>query len=144
MRTKIPGILLTAMIVTSLLLAGCQPANPAALSNEKVIQTIDNILKSIDAGNFQSFKQDFSDEMKTAFSQEQFTNLVDLLHNNSGNYISCADAEPELSNNQGYAVYRLACTYELESVMVTVTFKVDGDKVEGLFFDSTNLRNISQ
>lgn len=43
-----------------------------------------------------------------------------------------------------YAIYRLTCTYDLESVIVTVTFKVDGDKVEGLFFDSTNLRKISQ
>lgn len=144
MKRKIPGILLVVMVVSILILTGCQPANPATLSNEKVIQTIDNILKSIDAGNFQGFKQDFSDEMKIAFPQEQFTNLADLLHNNSGNYVSCAGSEPELSNNQGFAVYRLACTYELESVMVTITFKVDGDKVEGLFFDSTNLRNISQ
>lgn len=65
-----------------------------------------------------------------------------MLQNASGNYISCA--EPALSNNQGYAVYRLTCKFEQEDVVVTVAFKVGGDKVEGLFFDSVNLRKLSK
>jgi hypothetical protein len=144
MKSKIPATLLIVTIVTTLFLASCQPPKPAALSNDQVVQVIDNTLKAINASDYQGFTQDFSDEMKTAFLEEQFKSLADMLQNTSGNYVSCADSQPALSNNQGYAVYRQTCTYDLESVIVTVTFKVDGDKVEGLFFDSTNLRKVSQ
>jgi hypothetical protein len=132
------------MLVTALFLTGCQPPKPAALSNDQVVQVVDNTLKAINVGDHQGFTQDFSDEMKSAFTEAQFTSLADMLQAASGNYVSCADSLPELSNNQGYAVYRLMCTYDLEKVIVTVTFKVDGNMVEGLFFDSTNLRKASQ
>ena len=144
MKNKIPMLLLIVTLATASFLTGCQPAKPAALSNDQVVLVVDNTLKAINAGDYQSFTQDFSAEMENAFTSGQFTSLVELLKNTSGNYVSCADSEPELSNNQGYAVYRLACKYDLESVLVTVTFKVDGDKIEGLFFDSTNLRKVSQ
>jgi len=144
MKSKIPTTLLIVMIVTTLLLASCQPPKPAVISNDQVVQVVENTLSAIDAGDYQKFTQDFSDEMKKVFSEEQFTSLTDLLQNASGNYVSCADSDPVLSNNQGYAIYRLTCTYALESVIVTITFKVDGDKIEGLFFDSTNLRKVSQ
>jgi len=144
MKNKIPMLLLIVTLVTALFLTSCQAPKPAALSNDQVVQVVDGTLKAINTGDFQSFTQDFSDEMKKAFSEGQFTSLADLLMNTSGSYVSCVDSEPELSNNQGYAVYRLACKYDLESVLVTATFKVDGDKVEGLFFDSTNLRKVSQ
>ena len=144
MKGKNPAILLIVTIATTLFLTGCQPPTPAALSNDQVFQVVDNMLKAIDEGDLRIFSQDFSDEMKNAFTEEQFTSLAALLKNASGNYISCADTDPDISNNQGYAIYRLNCTYDKENVMVTVTFKVDGDKVEGLLFDSANLRNVSQ
>jgi len=144
MKSKIPTTLLIAMIVTTLLLASCQPSKPAALSNDQVVQVVENTLNAIDAGDYPGFTQDFSDDMKNAFPEAQFASLADMLQNASGSYGSCADSQPALTNNQGYAVYRLTCTYTLESVLVTVTFKVDGDQVEGLFFDSTNLRKVSQ
>jgi hypothetical protein len=144
MKSKIPTTFLILTIITTLLLASCQPPKPAALSNDQVVQVVEIILSAIDAGDYKSFTQDFSDDMKNAFSEQQFTSLTDMLQNASGNYVSCANSEPALSNNQDYAIYRLACTYTLESVIVTITFKIDGDKVEGLFFDSTNLRKVSQ
>jgi hypothetical protein len=144
MKSKIPMALLIVTIVTTLFLTGCQPPKPAALSNDQIVQVVDNTVRAIDAGDYQSFTQDFSDDMKKAFTEAEFTSLAGTLQKASGNYVSCADSEPALSNNQGYAVYRLPCKYDFESVMVTVTFKVDGDQVEGLFFDSTNLRKVSQ
>lgn len=144
MKIKISPTLLIVTMVITLFLASCQPPKPASLSNDQVVQVVDNTLKAIIAGDYLSFTQDFSDEMKNAFTEEQFTSLADMLQNASGNYASCADSQPALSNNQDYAVYRLICTFDLEKVIVTVTFKVDGDKVEGLFFDSTNLRKVSQ
>ena len=144
MKSKIPAVLLLVNLVTTVFLTSCQPPKPAALSNDQVVQVVDNLLKAINVGDYPSFTQNLSAEMKNTFTQAQFTSLVDLLKNASGNYVSCAGSQPALSNNQGYAVYRLACKYDLESVIVTVTFKVDGDKIEGFFFDSTNLRKVSQ
>jgi hypothetical protein len=144
MKSKIPTALLLVTLVTTLFLASCQPPKPAVLSNDQVVQVVDNTLKAITAGDYQSFTQDFSDAMKNTFTEAQFTSLADMLKNASGNYVSCADSQPALSNNQGYAVYRLTCKYDLEGVIVTVTFKVDGDKIEGFFFDSTNLRKATQ
>jgi hypothetical protein len=51
---------------------------------------------------------------------------------------------PSLSNNQGYAVYRFPCKYANETVTVTITFVIGGQEVEGLWFDSANLRKVSQ
>jgi hypothetical protein len=144
MKNRILISLSIVTIITSLFLTGCQAPKPASLSNDQVVGVIENILTAINTGDYQSFTREFSDDMKTGFSEAQFTALAGLLKKASGNYVSCADASPELSDSQGYAVYRLSCKYELESVIVTVTFKVDGDRVEGLFFDSTNLRKVSK
>ncbi len=65
-----------------------------------------------------------------------------MLQTASGNF-SSLDV-PSLSNNQGYAVYRFPAKYANETVYVTITFLVGGQKVEGLFFDSVNLRKASQ
>ena len=91
-------------------------------------------LKAIDAGDYAAFCRDFSDEMNKAFSEEQFNQLGELLQKASGKFVSAGS--PQISNNQGYAVYSFPCEYELEDVVTTLTFKVGGDKVEGLFFDS--------
>jgi hypothetical protein len=80
--------------------------------------------------------------MNSAFSQEQFTKLRNMLQASSGNYV--AINKLSLSNNQDFAVYRIICTYEREDVVVTIIFKVDGSRVEGLFFDSPNLRTATQ
>jgi hypothetical protein len=144
MNRKYLATFLFVTLATGLFLASCQAPQPASLSNDEVVQVVDGTLKSISAGNYPGFTRDFSDTMKNAFTEQQFTNLADLLKKSSGNYVSCDDSQPELSNKQGYAVYRLPCKYDLESVLVTVTFKVDGNKIEGLFFDSTNLRKVGQ
>ena len=102
----------------------------------------ENILKALDQNNYPSFTHDFSPQMKSAFTQAKFSQLRSTLYNASGNFIYMA--EPSLSNNQGYAVYRFSSKYANETVYVTITFLVGGQKVEGLFFDSANLRKVSQ
>jgi len=130
-------------LLAALLLGACSSlqAQPAGLSNDEAVGVAENILKAIDANDYQAFVHDFSDEMKQAFPEEQFAQLRDLLQGASGNYVSTGS--PQISNNQGYAVYSFPCKYTEESVVTTLTFKVGGDKVEGLFFDSQNLRKAS-
>ena len=123
-------------------LSGCLPAQKAGLSDQQVANVTENILKALDENNYQSFTHDFSAQMKSAFPQEKFSQLRTMLYNASGNFIYM-DA-PSLSNNQGYAIYRFPTKYDNESVTVTITFVIGGQEVEGLFFDSANLRKVSQ
>ena len=118
--------------------SGCSAPKPAGLSDQQVAGVTENTLKAIDANDFPKFTQDFSDQMNAAFTQAQFTKLHDMLQKASGAYVSLGT--PALSNNQGYAVYRFPAKYANETVYVTITFLIGGQKVEGLFFDSVNLR----
>ena len=120
--------------------SGCSEAKPAGLSDDALIGIADNILKAVDANDFSLFSQDLSEQMKAAFSEAQFNGLHDMLLKASGHYQSLD--KPALTNNQGYAIYRFPATYENETVYVTLTFLVGGDKVEGFFLDSPNLREV--
>ena len=120
----------------------CGPASPAGLSDEAMLEVTSNALSAIDANDYTAFTRDFSDEMLAAFPESQFTQMHDLLQGSSGNFVACGDFS--LSNKQGFALYRIICEYEQEDVVVTIVFKIDGTQVEGLFFDSPNLRTASQ
>lgn len=121
-----------------LVLSGCAAPQPAGLTDQQVSALTGNILQALDENDYPRFVQDFSDPMLAAFSEDQFSQLRDMLQAASGSYVSIG--ELNLSNAQGYAVYRLSCQYDLETVTVTITFAIDGEKVEGLFFTSPNLR----
>ena len=78
----------------------------------------------------------------TTGGRENSRKLRTMLSTASGNFITM-DA-PSFSNNQGYAVYRFPTKYANETVTVTITFVIGGQEVEGLWFDSANLRKVSQ
>jgi hypothetical protein len=135
-------LIFTFLIAVTLLVSGCTSANPSALSDEQVLAAATRLLTAIDENNYEGFIADLSADMLTAFPEAEFSNLRDMLQSASGTFVSVD--ELELTNNQDYAVYRIRCSYSLEDVMVTLVFKVDGTQVEGLYFDSTNLRSASE
>jgi hypothetical protein len=126
------------LVVTS----GCTAAQPAGLTDTQLTGVTENVLKAIDANDYQLFTRDFSDQMISAFTQGQFTTMRTMMQTASGNYISLGT--PSITNNQGYTVYRFPAKYTNETVFVTITFLIGGQKVEGLFFDSVNLRKASK
>ena len=142
---KVNTKFLTVSILIVVLLAGlsgCLPAQKAGLSDQQVASVTDNILRALDQNNYPAFIHDFSPQMKSAFPQAKFSQLQTMLYNASGNFLY--SNVPSISNNQGYAVYRFPCKYADETVTVTITFVIGGQEVEGLFFDSANLRKASQ
>jgi hypothetical protein len=141
MHKNVRLISLPALILVLLVTSGCSAPKPAGLTDQQVTSLTGNVLKAIDANDYQNFTRDFSDQMISAFTQEQFTALQTLLGRASGSYGSLGT--PSLTNNQGYAVYRFQAKYANETVYVTITFLIGGQKVEGLFFDSVNLRKAS-
>lgn len=137
MAPKTPSLFLCLALIMAFSLTGCQ-AEASALSDEQVMQVTVNILTAINEENHQSFIKDFSSGMAAAFAEEQFVELRDMLQESSGNYVSCQ--KPTFFNNSVYTVYRLICVFDREDVVVSVVFQIGGDKVEGLYFDSPNLR----
>jgi hypothetical protein len=142
MNKKINYFFILALTLILIVTSGCSAPKPAGLSDEQVTSMTVNALKALEANDYKTFTQDFSEQMNAAFTQEQFTKLQGMLQTASGKYISID--KPTLTNNQGYAVYRFPAKYENETVYVTITFLVGGDKVEGLFLDSVNLRETSK
>jgi hypothetical protein len=129
---------LTLLFLVFLMISGCAAPKPANLTNQQVTGVTEKILNAIDATDYQEFTQDFSEKMKAAFTQKQFDDLYAQLQKASGSFVSLGT--PSLTNNQGYAAYRFPARYDNETVYVTITFLVGGNKVEGLWFDSLNLR----
>lgn len=130
--------LVALLLAVTLFLGGCR-AEPAALSDEAVRQAASDALTALSKGDQEAFVRDFSDDMRALFLEEaQFTALRAMLQETSGDFVSCA--EPSLLNRADYAIYRLRCTFEKEDVMVSVVFRVGGTQIEGLYFDSPNLR----
>jgi hypothetical protein len=138
MNKLVKLILLSSLILVLLVTSGCSAPKPAGLTDQQLTSATENILKALDAKDYQAFTQDFSDKMKSAFTQDQFDSLGSLLQTASGSYVSLGT--PSLTNNQGYAAYRFPAKYANETVYVTITFLVGGQKVEGLWFDSAALR----
>ena len=141
LKTKLVSIV-SLLIALSILATGCAAPKPAALTDDEVLVITHNALTALDVNEYTAFTRDYSPDMQTAFSENQFTQLRDMLQSASGKFVSTGKVS--LSNNQGYAVYRIICKYELEDVVVTVAFKIDGKQIEGFFFDSPNLRTVSQ
>jgi len=142
MNKNLNFLLLLMLSAITLAASGCSASQPAGLSEEQVSAVAENILQAINANDHEKFAQDFSDKMKAAFPQAQFSQLRDLLQSASGDFVSLG--LPGLTNSQGYAIYRFPCQFERETVSMTITFLIGGQKVEGIWFDSDNLRNNAQ
>ncbi len=138
---KIKKYVLLLIVVILALTSGCAKPKPAGLSDDQLTAVTENALRGLDANDFTQFTRDFSDQMNAAFSQEQFTSLRSMLQTASGQFVS-VDKPTNLTNNGGYALYRFPAKYERETVYVTLSFLVGGEKVEGLWVDSSNLRNL--
>jgi hypothetical protein len=142
MKKYVTLIPLSALMLALLITSGCSAPEPAGLTDQQVTSLTENMLRALDANNYEDFTRNFSDKMIAAFPPDQVTALQALVGEASGKFVSVGALD--LMNGQGYAVYRIPCKYENETVYVTVTFLIDGKKVEGLFFDSTNLRKSIQ
>ena len=121
--------------------SGCT-TKPANLTDDQVAAVAENILRSLDDNDYQAFIHDFGDAMLAVIDEAEFTEMRDMLQNASGNFVSLG--ESMLINSRGYAVYRFPCQFEQEEVLVTITFEVGGETVEGLFFDSPHLREANE
>ena len=140
MNKTIKNIAILTLALILVVTSGCSAPKSAGLTDQEVTSLTANMLQALDANDYPRFSQDFSEQMGAVFTQDEFTKVQAMLHTASGKYVDIS--APTLTNNQGFAIYRIPAKYENEIVYVTITFLVGGNKVEGLFFDSVNLRKL--
>src|SRR5512136_2790649 len=139
---KYHNLAILPLLLVVFMASSCGKPSPAGLTDQQVSSITENTLKAINANDYQGFTKDFSDQMMAVFTPEQFTSLQALLEKASGKFVSIG--APTLINNKGYAIYRFPCKYENETVYVTISMLIGGEKLEGLWFDSVALRKASQ
>jgi len=71
-----------------------------------------------------------------------FNELKWLLSNTSGQYIS--KIKDVVAYKDDYVIYIYNCEFEKEEVVVTISFNKNISMVEGLFFNSQNLRKAAR
>jgi len=139
MKRIIVSLLTLAVIV----LAGCSAGGGIDESFKGSVEPVaENILQSIKNDDRDSLVKDMDDKMRSAFTQEKFKQMRDMLASKIGSYQSKEYWKAEKSGDYRIAYYKAKFDKEEEYVVVkVVTSEKNGTLyVSGLFFDSPNLR----
>ena len=137
---KIIALVLTLAVI---ILAGCSAGAGIDESFKGSVEPIaENILQGIKNNDRDSFIKDMDDKMKSAFTEESFKKMNDMLASKVGSYQSKEYWKAEKSGDYRIAYYKAKFDKEGEYVVVkVVTSEKNGTLyVSGLFFDSPNLR----
>jgi len=109
---------------------------PENMSN--IDSMTENILQSLNNGNYTGFSRDFSGRIELILTEASFIEVRNLISETSGKYIS--KTTPKLYEIEGYNTLDYLCKFEKENVFVTLSLSKDLEKVEGILFDSPTLR----
>ncbi len=107
---------------------------------DKFNSIAENILQAFNNNDYSKFSEDFSEKVKNLMNEQSFQETKTLLDETSGKYIS--KSEPTLVAYQEYKAFQYPCVFEKENVTLTLYFTQDSYKIEGLTFDSENLREV--
>lgn len=137
--------ILSVSLLLSLFLCGCIAVSKEEVGYEAPPVLVDSItnalLMGLNDSDYNKSSQDFSPVLKQYLNETAFLSLRDVILNSSGYYISNSFAFSVVS--QGYVGYFYNATFSEELVSVIVSFKVNSSLVEGVYFDSPNLRALS-
>jgi hypothetical protein len=104
----------------------------------------ENILASIESGDFASFTRNMDSAMKAAYTKAQFNEIKDTLHAKVGNYEGKTFTKAERSGEYIIAYYNANYSNETSGVIVKVVFTVNSSnpaQVSGLWFSSPKLES---
>jgi len=132
MKRKVFMVLLVGI---TCVLAGCVGPKPAGISDAQVVQDVDQFLLATQTDDYQTSISNFSSTMKSSYSQGKFESVRGLLSKASGRFGYCSNEKPGLTDSKGYAVY---------TITATVSYKIGGTQIEGLYFSSTGLLNLTK
>ncbi len=134
---------LLAVIILVIFLSGCSKSSEdvekqKGIDLEQADFIANKMLKSFNNGNYEDFSSSFSVDMRRAMSYAAFNDLRILVLNSSGAYVS--KSEPNAASASGFVSYTYNCSFGKENVMFTISFKSGENKVDGVGFDSANIK----
>ncbi len=126
------------MTTVILFFVGCGKGSKVSeINTEKVDPVAENIFQNLESGDFISFSKDFSEELKVAFTKAKYDALREIVAEASGKYES--KTFDHTTSDSTFIAYFYKCKFEKEEVMSYISFKLQGEEVEGVFFDSPKL-----
>ena len=128
------------LLLILVLVTGCAKNNSPENTGENAIADTkaENILDGLNTEDYETFSRDLSDNVKESMNEEAFSRLGIFIKDNSGDYVTKTLAASKDENNMHTMSYD--CQFSLESVFLTITFNEDYSMVEGIYFDSENMR----
>lgn len=126
------------LLLILVLVTGCSKTDYQGAINNAADEKAENILNGLNDDNYEMFSRDLSDTVKESMDEESFSKLSKFIKDNSGDYVAKTLAASKDENNIHTLSYD--CQFSLESVYFTITFNADYSIVEGIYFDSENMR----
>ncbi|MGC1122558.1 MAG: DUF3887 domain-containing protein [Candidatus Methanofastidiosia archaeon] len=130
------------IVLAGLLATGCigqKPETPLEGEEPEIWSTIarpmaENILTSIETGDYQSFIKDFSEQMVKEMPEKNFLELKEKLNSQVGSYQSLSNLK--VTEQGDYIIVYFTAHYEKEDMTVKLVYKKDDSthKVQGLWF----------
>jgi len=136
--------LVMLLLLLSLLMVGCGPQGTAALSQETIQVLAQEKMEAVNSGDYETFVAGFSDVLQTAVSEAEFLSLRETILEASGQFEAITGSRIANARTQGYVSYIFTCRFAEENVQLTMVYALDGDEVEGIFFNAPKLNQAMQ
>jgi len=125
-------------------MVSCGLQGTAALSQEAIQNLAQEKMEAINSGNYEVFVFGFSDVLRNAIPEEAFMDLRETIIEASGRFVAISASSISNARVQGYVNYVFTCEFEKENVQLTMVYAIDGEQVEGIFFNAPNLNQAMQ
>lgn len=132
------------LLLLSLFVVGCGPQGTAAFSQEAIQSLAQEKMEAINSGDYQTFVSGFSDVLQGAIPEEEFLSLRETILEASGQFEAITGSRIANARTQGYVSYIFTCQFGEENVQLTMVYAIDGDEVEGIFFNAPKLNQAMQ
>jgi hypothetical protein len=141
----IRGVLIFAVLVMPALFTGCEAdsvdstAKPlsTAVTRTEATAMAENLLAGFDAGDYAAFTRDWSTTLRKGIKETDFLVFRDELMRTSGTFASISDVSLSEADTPGHIKYVFATEFDKGPVTLTITLRRNGEKVEGIFMNST-------
>ena len=132
------------MLSAAALLVSCGPPGTASVSEDYIRMLAENKMQALNEGNYNVFCQDFSNQLKDAFSDDEFVEFRETVLNSSGRFETITNLRISRTQDRNYVAYILSTKFEEENVALTLVYAINGDLVEGIFFNAPKLNKALQ
>jgi hypothetical protein len=141
-RTTLILILLASLTLATL--AACGPQATAAVSEAYVTALAEEKMQALNDGDYAAFTADFSQVLAGAIPETDFQDLRETILGASGRFETVSGLRLTNARTSGYVNYIVTCQFEEEEVLLTLVYAVDGEQVEGIFFNAPKLNQAMQ